>query len=62
MIEKLEKAAEIEPNKETYTILARSYKTLGMEEKADLIEDKLSKLIIPAGRKQRIKRPKRAVV
>lgn len=62
MIEKLEHAAEIEPNKETYTILARSYKSLGMEDKADIIEDKLSKLILPSGRKHRIKRPKRVVV
>ncbi len=62
MIEKLEKAAEIEPNKETYSLLLRGYQTVGMEDKADLIEDKLSKLILPAGRKRRIRRPKRAVV
>ncbi|MGI9027772.1 MAG: tetratricopeptide repeat protein [Candidatus Saccharimonadales bacterium] len=64
MIEKLEHAAEIEPNKETFTILSRSYKSLGMADKADLIDDKLSKLIIPAGakHKQRIKRRKRIVV
>jgi tetratricopeptide (TPR) repeat protein len=62
MIEKLEHAAEIEPNKETYTILARSYANLGMADKADLIEDKLKKLILPAGHKQKIKRPKRVVV
>lgn len=62
MIEKLEKAAEIEPNKETYTILSRTYKSLGMADKADLIDDKLSKLILPAGHKQRVKRPKRVVV
>ncbi len=62
IIEKLEKASEIEPNKETYTILSRTYKSLGMAEKADLIDDKLSKLILPAGHKQRVKRPKRVVV
>jgi tetratricopeptide (TPR) repeat protein len=62
MIEKLERAAEIEPNKETYTILSRTYKSLGMADKADLIDDKLSKLILPAGHKQRVKRPKRVVV
>src|SRR5687768_2966150 len=49
MLEKLEHAADIEPNKETYTILARSYRTMGLEDKADLIEDKLSKLILPSG-------------
>ena len=62
MIEKLEHAAEIEPNRETYSILAKSYRTMGMEEKADLIEDKLDKIALPAGKRQRIKRPKRVVV
>lgn len=62
MIEKLEHAAEIEPNRETYAILSRSYKSLGMEAKADLIDDKLSKLTIPAGKKRRLRRPKRVVV
>lgn len=62
MIEKLEHAAEIEPNKETYSILARSYKSLGMEDKADIVEDKLNKLILPSGRRQKVKRSKRVVV
>ncbi len=62
MIDKLEIAAELEPNKETFTILARSYRSLGMEDKADIVEDKLAKLILPAGHKQRVKRPKRVVV
>lgn len=48
MIAKLEHAAEIEPSKETFTILSRSYKSLGMEEKASLIDEKLVKLVIPA--------------
>lgn len=62
MIDKLETAAEIEPNKETLTILARGYRSSGMEDKADLIDDKLAKLIIPAGKPKRIKRPRRVVV
>lgn len=62
MVENLEKATEIEPNKETYTLLARTYHGLGMAEKADLIEDKLAKLQLPAGKKHRIKRPSKRVV
>ncbi len=62
MIKGLEHAAEIEPNKETYTILARGYHSLNMQDKADIIEDKLSKLALPSGKKQRVKRPKRVVV
>jgi hypothetical protein len=33
-----------------------------MSEEADLIEDKLKKLIVPAGRAKRILRPRRVVV
>lgn len=62
MIEELEKAAEIEPNKETYTILERGYRKSGQEEKADLIEDKLNKLVLPSGKTQKVKRPKRVRV
>lgn len=68
MIEKLEHAAEIEPTKETYMILSQGYKSLGMEDKADIVDDKLNKLMLaasnskPTQRKHRIKRPKRVVV
>ena len=69
MIEKLEHAAEIEPNKETFTILSRSYRSLGMAEKADVVDDKLSKLALPATAgtrkskiRQKVKRPRRVVV
>jgi tetratricopeptide (TPR) repeat protein len=64
MLERLERAVEIEPNQQTYGILARGYHSMGMEDKASLIEDKLKRLIIPAGQKQkqRIKRRKRVVV
>jgi tetratricopeptide (TPR) repeat protein len=63
MIEELEKACELEPTHETYVILAKAYKNIGAAEKADLIEDKLKKMITPAGkRKTRIRRAKRVVV
>lgn len=48
MIAKLEHAAEIEPSKETYMILSRSYKSHGMEDKAEEIDKKLAKLALPA--------------
>jgi tetratricopeptide (TPR) repeat protein len=66
MIEKLEHAAEIEPTKETYTILAQGYRTHDMKDKADLVEDKLAKLALPSGASprppRRMKRRKRVVV
>lgn len=62
MMQALEKAAELEPNKETFTLLQKAYASHGMAAEADLIEDKLKKLIVPAGRRKRIVRPRRVVV
>src|ERR1700744_2527767 len=62
MFQELEKAAELEPNKETYTLLYKAYQSHGMEAEADIIQDRLKKLIVPAGRAKRILRPRRVVV
>ena len=56
------KAADLEPNKETYTLLLKAYRDHGMHEEADIIEDRLKKLVVPAGRRKRILRPRRVVV
>lgn len=62
MFQELEKAAEIEPNRETYTLLYRAYTSHDMAAEADLVADRLKKLIVPAGRRRRILRPRRVVV
>jgi tetratricopeptide (TPR) repeat protein len=67
MLDELEKAAEIEPNHETFSILAKTYRSLGIEDKADIYEDKIKKIKPPAtattiSRKHRIRRPKRVVI
>ncbi len=62
MFQELEKAAELEPNKETFTLLYKAYKNHGMAAEADLIADRLKKLVVPAGRAKRILRPRRVVV
>ncbi|HET8991462.1 MAG TPA: tetratricopeptide repeat protein [Candidatus Saccharimonadales bacterium] len=62
MFHELEKAAELEPNKETYTLLHRAYETHGRAEDADLIADKLKKLKIPEGKPKRILRSRRVVI
>lgn len=62
MFQELERAAELEPNRETYTLLVKAYRNHGMDQEADLTEDKLKKLIVPAGRARRILRPRRVVV
>lgn len=62
MIQELEKAIELEPNKESYGLLAGAYRHMGMEEQAAELEAKIAKLVVPAGRPKRIARPKRVVV
>lgn len=62
MFQELERATELEPNRETYTLLLKAYRSHDMNDQADLIEDKLKKLIVPAGRAKRILRPRRVVV
>jgi len=64
MFQELEKAAELEPNHETYSLLYKAYVNHGMSAEADLIADRLKKLQKTGqpGRAKRILRPRRVVV
>ena len=62
MLNELEKAAELEPNKETYQLLQKAYKDKGMDREADEVEQKLKKLIIPSGKPKKVVRPRRVVI
>jgi tetratricopeptide (TPR) repeat protein len=62
MIQELEKAVELEPNKETLSLLQKAYESNGMAAEADLVEDRLKKLIVPAGHPKRMVRPRRVAV
>jgi len=62
MFQSLDKAVELEPNKETLTLLHKAYLDRGMQAEADMLEQKLKKLIVPAGKPKRMLRPKRVVV
>lgn len=62
MLEELQQAVALEPNKESYSLLIKAYENLGMRAEADILADKLQKLIVPAGRPKRILRPKRVVI
>lgn len=62
MIQELETAVELEPNKESYVLLMNSYRSGGQNEQADALEQKINKLILPAGSPKRIVRPKRVVI
>jgi tetratricopeptide (TPR) repeat protein len=61
MFQELETAADLEPNKETYTLLHKAYLSHGMEAEADIIADRIKKLA-PAKKSKRILRPRRVVV
>lgn len=62
MFQELEKAAELEPNKETYMLLLKAYTTHNMQAEADIVQDRLNKLVVPSGKAKRILRPRRVVV
>ena len=62
MIEELERAVELEPNKESYSLLQKGYEATGRQADADQVEEQLKKLIIPAGQRKKVLRPRRVVV
>jgi tetratricopeptide (TPR) repeat protein len=62
MFEELNKAVELEPNRESWLLLKRAYEHEGMQAEADVIDSKLKKMIVPAGRPKRVKRPPKVVI
>lgn len=62
MLEELQKASELEPNHETYSLLHKAYESRGMQAEADQVEQKIKKLVVPSGRSRRVFRPKRVVI
>jgi tetratricopeptide (TPR) repeat protein len=62
VLAELERAVELEPNKESFMLLHKAYESRGMTEQADDIARKLQTLIMPSGHPKRIMRPKRVVV
>src|SRR5580698_3503976 len=62
MFQELEKAAELEPNRETFTLLYKAYMSHDMQAQADLVADRLKKLKkTPTARARRILRPRRVI-
>src|SRR3989344_462570 len=61
MLQELEKAAELEPNAETYTLLANSYESRGMLDESATVRKKLNKRSLASGAKK-ILRPRRVVI
>src|ERR1017187_5554083 len=62
MFQELNKAMELEPNKETYTLLYKAYSGHDMIDEADVLMKKIKKLSASTGRAKRIIRPERVIV
>jgi tetratricopeptide (TPR) repeat protein len=62
-LEHLEKAVELEPNPESYEMLARAYEDNGLIAESSEIREKLRTLVLPDARPKRMLRaPRREVV
>lgn len=62
MFDELNKAVELEPNKETYNLLRRAHDHAGNQAEVDVIDSKLKKAIVTSGRPRRVLRPKKVVI
>lgn len=62
MLTELERAVELETNKETLGLLLQAYKALDMVEEVAKTEKRIEKLIVPSGKLNRVLRPRRVVV
>lgn len=62
MLSGLERAVELEPNHESYTLLKKAYESAGKAIEADQVQEKLDKLITASGQKKRVSRPRKVVV
>lgn len=62
MFQELERAVELEPSRETYELLLKAYDNSGRAEDADLIRDKLQKMVTSTSHPRKVKRAPRVVV
>lgn len=62
MLAALEKAAELEPNAESYGLLIHAYRKLDMQDQADVLESRVKKMITNSSKPRRILRPRRVII
>lgn len=62
MVEALEKAAHLLPNRQTYTLVAEAYRKVGREEDAKKIENAMKRATAKLRRAPRIKQPRKVVM
>ncbi len=61
MIESLERAVEIDPIPQTYTMLADAYEQTGQQELSLKYREKAAKMIIPQGQPKRVVQPRKVI-
>lgn len=62
VLQELERASELEPNAETYSLLVKAYESRGLTDEALSAQRQLDKMTLPSGKPKRILRPKRVVI
>lgn len=62
MVEALEHAAKLQPNKQTYTLVADAYKKVGRDEDAKKIETAMRKATAKIKKAPKIKQPRKVVM
>lgn len=64
MVSELERAVELEPSQEAYLLLLKAYRAAGREAEADILEQRIRKVLKSPAKtqKKRILRPRRVVV
>jgi tetratricopeptide (TPR) repeat protein len=62
MFGQLEKAVELEPNRESYALLMKAYENHGRQAEADVIASRLKKATASAAQPKKILRPRKVVI
>lgn len=62
MFQELERASELEPSRETYSLMYKAYASQGMKTEADRVAQQLKNIRVQSGSAKRILRPRRVVV
>ena len=62
MFQALERAVELEPNQESYSLLKKAYESQGMQAEADELGQRLKKMISSSSKPKRVLRPRRVVI
>lgn len=62
MVESLEKAAKLQPNKQTYTLVMDAYKKVGRDEDAAKIESAMKRAKVKIQKAPKIKQPRKVIM